>query len=92
MPKMIPIFFTTTPLSGNTNPAFARLPLLSEMPKDARRERFHHPFFILSEKCGICKLKGRWARLQPCKLVTCTSSPSLAIAVSRRWPAHMLNS
>jgi len=35
------------------------LPLLLETPKDARWERFHHPFFILSEKCGICKLKER---------------------------------
>ena len=54
MPKMIPIFFTAAPSSGNTCPAFARLPVLLEIPKNKRWERFAQPFFILSEKIRIC--------------------------------------
>src|SRR5271166_2328633 len=53
MPKIIPIFFTSTPPLGNTYPAFARPPLLLENPKDTRWERFDQSFFILAKKGGF---------------------------------------
>src|SRR5271157_267153 len=49
MPKMIPIFFTNTPSSGNTNPAFARLPSLLEIPT-IRVGSNYQPLYILTKK------------------------------------------